>query len=295
MTSLHKKIEKLHGMIAKINPGHEQHVMRDIENYFSRVLNPLLNTEEKNAVLNTVYRYNHHYLEDAPGFSALGRAISKGYMPLIKFLIKQGSDINEELNGRSYYRSDFTIDTSLEFYMEKYYRNVKSNQHAMTGFILGGRRGIPPILRESINIDDIKFFVEHGAEVTPNILDMARTIDPEILLPYLTRVRDERREIGFTNQWTNLRTVEINDVYFENKDGDTSLILAAERGDLNRVNTLIEMGSDVNHRNNNGQTALHHAMVYGHESVANLLLSRGADPNILDDDKNTPKSIQGLL
>lgn len=64
-----------------------------------------------------------------------------------------------------------------------------------------------------------------------------------------------------------------------NDKGDTLLILAAYRGNVETVRTLIDHGADVDRANDRGQTALAAAVFKQSEESVRLLLSAGADEN----------------
>ncbi len=57
------------------------------------------------------------------------------------------------------------------------------------------------------------------------------------------------------------------------------LLDAARKGDLKRVQKLLEAGADVNQRDNTGFTALHWAAMTNKLEVAKLLLRKKADIN----------------
>ena len=65
------------------------------------------------------------------------------------------------------------------------------------------------------------------------------------------------------------------------------LIRAARRGDLSRVETLLDQGADVKAKDNEGVTALMTAALEGHSAVVNTLLQRGADVNAKTKEGNT--------
>ena len=59
----------------------------------------------------------------------------------------------------------------------------------------------------------------------------------------------------------------------------TPLIAAAETGQYEAAQLLLERGADVNKRMKRGQTALMFASYHGHIDVGRLLLASGADVN----------------
>ena len=64
----------------------------------------------------------------------------------------------------------------------------------------------------------------------------------------------------------------------------TQLNLAISKGDLAKVQQLVEVGVDVNHRDERGKTPLMYAILYKQTEIVNYLLEKGAnfrtsDPN----------------
>lgn len=67
------------------------------------------------------------------------------------------------------------------------------------------------------------------------------------------------------------------------------LIQAAQKGDVEAVEAMLNGGADPDMRSaRGGRTALHEAASFGCSDVARLLIARGADPSIRDDDGLTP-------
>src|SRR5207245_3662592 len=66
-----------------------------------------------------------------------------------------------------------------------------------------------------------------------------------------------------------------------------ALVDAAERGNINAVALLAELGYDVNLRRI-GQAALHLAAYNGHRDLCELLLSLGGDPSLEDNAYHAP-------
>ncbi len=66
------------------------------------------------------------------------------------------------------------------------------------------------------------------------------------------------------------------------------LAVAAEKGDISKVEQLLASGADINTRGKHRQTALQTAILYSHFKLAALLIDSGADVNATDQDGGTP-------
>ncbi|XP_040287965.1 ankyrin repeat domain-containing protein 12 isoform X2 [Bufo bufo] len=73
-----------------------------------------------------------------------------------------------------------------------------------------------------------------------------------------------------------------------NERGETSLHMAAIRGDIGQVKELIRLGANVNVKDFAGWTPLHEACNMGYYDVAKLLIAAGADVNTQGLDDDTP-------
>jgi len=68
-----------------------------------------------------------------------------------------------------------------------------------------------------------------------------------------------------------------------------ALLEAASAGNLQKAQSLVESGANVNGRfGGDGDTPLHRAAARGHTTVVNFLLSAGANPNSTNDQTSTP-------
>ena len=74
----------------------------------------------------------------------------------------------------------------------------------------------------------------------------------------------------------------------EDIDPDLSMQRAAAAGDVDKIQSLIAAGADVNAKAKNGASLLHIALIQGHEDVAALLISKGADIHATMTDGTTP-------
>ena len=72
---------------------------------------------------------------------------------------------------------------------------------------------------------------------------------------------------------------------------DFQLRAAAESGDVEAVNALIEAGADPSAKNFAGNTPLHYAAYSGHTKVIEALLCAGADPSAKNIYDATPLDI----
>jgi ankyrin repeat protein len=71
------------------------------------------------------------------------------------------------------------------------------------------------------------------------------------------------------------------------------LVEAAARGDLPRVQALLERGADVEQRDANGRTAVLAATAGNHVSVVQALIARGADVNAQDQQRDSAFLLAG--
>lgn len=67
-----------------------------------------------------------------------------------------------------------------------------------------------------------------------------------------------------------------------NDIGDTPIICAAQKGDMQILEKLIKVGANVNSWNDHGNTPLHYACFYRRMDVVHALLVAGAHPNRLN-------------
>jgi hypothetical protein len=79
-------------------------------------------------------------------------------------------------------------------------------------------------------------------------------------------------------------TLGCKKIYRNLKDGQISLTLAAQKGDIEKTQKLLDIGYDPDIMPNQWDPALITAAKYGQVKVMELLLKNGADPDICDDE-----------
>ncbi|XP_054843532.1 ankyrin repeat domain-containing protein 31 [Eublepharis macularius] len=94
----------------------------------------------------------------------------------------------------------------------------------------------------------------------------------------------KEKEMLFSSQQLNTKAARINKT---NSKGETCLHLAAKKGNLSLMKSLIASGACVNQRDNAGWTAIHEASIGGFVEIISELLKAGAEVN--------SKSLDGVL
>ena len=72
------------------------------------------------------------------------------------------------------------------------------------------------------------------------------------------------------------------------KENEATMRLAAERGQHDAVQVMIDLGADPCAADESGRTALHAAACEGQLTVLHQLLAAGADPNAQDGEGRKP-------
>lgn len=87
----------------------------------------------------------------------------------------------------------------------------------------------------------------------------------------------------------------LDDVGTTSLFGDKPINIAATRGIMSEVETLLSAGVDVNNRGEHGYMPLHDAVEQGHLDVVRRLVEEGADPYGKTDDGTTPVELAVML
>ena len=92
------------------------------------------------------------------------------------------------------------------------------------------------------------------------------------------------------NQVDDNNNNPVVDVNYSDETGQTALHLAADKGNVEIVQLLIQAGGNVNAIDHDGISVLQAAVIAGHVSTSQLLLENHANPDQPDHDGDTPRS-----
>lgn len=141
-----------------------------------------------------------------------------------------------------------------------------------------------------------------AADRRHTVPDRGQGLDHDIYTPGMEPLSEEQveRVVGLAMQLAREgRTGELVE-FFEHglpldakdKQGNTALMLAAYRGHVETVRTLIGLGADVDLRNNRDQSPIAGALFKGEAEVVTLLRKAGAD---LDAGVPTAREAAGMF
>ena len=257
-------------------------------------------------------------LKDSDGYIALHHACNSHYL---KCLIQSGADVNllNAVTFLSEHGANMALKDSDGYIALHHASNSHYSHEILKCLIQSGAdvnectktKSTPLMMACKCGLlNAVTFLTEHGANMALKDSDgytaLHHTCNSHshhsiTLLSYLI-------ENG----------ADINDC---TNDDYTPLMVAAQKGDINAVTSLVECGANVHHRDRDGRTALHFAIYYispasivevssslvkygatpticnetlqmlgrcdGHENVVAFLIEHGADVDLQDKDGDT--------
>ncbi|HHJ21189.1 MAG TPA: hypothetical protein ENJ84_15395 [Gammaproteobacteria bacterium] len=122
------------------------------------------------------------------------------------------------------------------------------------------------------NPDMFNFLIENGANIN-HVNEAGETVSSIAKKNKSTAITNILNKIRIAKDIAKHKEALDNgeDINRKNKLGDTPLILAAEKGDLDTVLWLLENGADPRLTNNSGQTARYFAETRGHKEIEDII------------------------
>ena len=239
-------------------------------------------------------------VQNKEGVTPLYVAVEKGYTAVVEVLLKHSTKPNIPNNQKV---------TPLQIAIEK-------GQTAITQLLLdhGADPNLPNIkantpLHFAIcrgNPETVEKLIAHGANphalndqgYTPKdylefVEDPEKKAAIERILEQAETIRNRKICTAAAEGRIDIVTALLHcgvSPKAEDKNGDTTLHLAAAEGHPAVVEVLLEHGANPNTKTQSGgNTALHLAIIEEHPTVVEILLERSADPHVLNKKGLTPK------
>lgn len=223
--------------------------------------------------------------EDNQGLTAFAWAIKLGREEIVKQFLKKGADINkryaDEFTGLMYAAEEgHSRIVNLLLNQPGIDINAKNTEGetALDCASRTSRRSISRLILSKIGLQN--------QQQDPFIEQIKKSSDDEIRKQFLSAV--SRGDINEMDLLLEDENTDINNIVnARNKNGDTSLIIASDKGNLEAVKLLLECGADLSLKDANGDNALIRAAEKGHFDVVEELLFRKANINSTGQHKKT--------
>ncbi len=226
--------------------------------------------QQRPDLVNKEFAYKEPNASDITNAYLLYVAVIENSLPIVKFLINKGANINlGASNGSSsplYGASKYSHLTIAQYLIEHGADVNKVNNMGSTPLYMASYKG---------NLEIARFLVDNGADVNK--------ANNEGYTPLYAASLNENLEV------VQLLIAHGADINKASRDGGwVPLHTASHKGYLEIVRTLIDSGADIHKASNEGGTSLYYASLEGRLEVAQLLIERGADVNKAKNNGNTP-------
>jgi len=238
--------------------------------------------------------------QDKPPAKSLHEAAKEGDVEEVKRLIAEGANVNAT-EGKSAWTP--LLSAATEGHAEVV-RVLLANGAKVN---MGDSYGYTPLYYAIWSNDEetVRTLVSGGADVKKHPPDERDYYTPlvyaiwedhtGIVKTLLDAGADlhAKDEDGFTPlYWAAVSSgKDVFDLILAKGDYEDTIYLAACRGQLERVKTLIEAGTDVNAKDEFGCTPLQWAVLADSPAVAEFLVAKGADVNVQDKNGFAPISV----
>ena len=243
-------------------------------------------------------------VQQAKKNKSLFEAAKKGDIEQVKKLIAQGADVNGTEGGAWTPLAEAASvghAQVVKVLLENGAEVDANDSHGYTPLYYAIWSDIWSDDEEETSVETVKALISGGADVNKRPADdkdysplvyaiwQGHKGNVEIILDAGADL-NTKDEKGYTPlYWAAFSSAkDVFDLILSRKDYPNTVYLAACKGDLDRVTTLIEGGTDVNAKDEFGCTPLHWAALADSPEVADFLIAKGADLNVRDGYSLTP-------
>jgi ankyrin repeat protein/preprotein translocase subunit SecA len=195
--------------------------------------------------------------KDEDGMTALVYASKAGRLDTVKYLVEQGANIEDKDNVCRALLISAAQNGHLELlkYLAEQGANIEEkDEYSMTALMRGALYS---------ELDIVKYLVEKGANI-----EEKNNFDQTALM-----FAAENKKLDIVKYLVE-KGADIED---QDKGGGTVLLYAARAAELEIVKYLLEKGASIEESDGYGDTALISAAKYGHLEILKLLVEKGAD------------------
>ncbi|MEM7380694.1 MAG: ankyrin repeat domain-containing protein [Bacteroidota bacterium] len=246
---------------------------------------------------------------DSHGYSLLNFAATTGQIntDLYDFVIKHGAKVTEEKNrdgaNALLLVASFVQDYALvDYFLAKGIDLMAEDNNGNGIFHYAAKRGNKDLLNKLIEQgvpynkpskvgENAFIFASRGTRGFSNGLEAYEYleklgINPNVVtadgITPLHSIAYSNKELPVFEYFVS-KGVDINQA---DKDGNTALLNASWRNNLEAVQFLVANTKDINHTNKVGKSALTHAIQRNSLEVVNFLIEKGADAQVKDKEGN---------
>ena len=242
--------------------------------------------------------------QEEDGSTALHFAVRNGHVEIVKYLIKAGAEINLQnshgstaLNIAAEFGSTQIVDDLINANADVNLQDADGDTPLTVSAACGHMEIVKSLIKAGSDVN-----LGNNNEDTAIIL-AARwgktNFVQESLKAYTTRFKTThemmkhkliKANIKAPNRYSQIVEDLIEakaDVNLHNKDGYTSIIFAAQDGNIDIVQCLIKSNANVNAPNKNGDTPLIVAAFNGHTNIVKTLIEADANIDVQNKDGDT--------